>query len=328
MLDTLVVTLSAISTLFIYMAIGFVLTRLGILPRETSKVLSKLVVWVFYPALGFITMAKNCTVETLEKNATNIIFSTIALGVAIVIALLIAPFFARKDSYEIGIYKYSLTFANNGYMGDPLVQAIYGDLALSYYKFLTLPLNIAIYTWGVSNLIPKDKSGKNNLIRIINPSTVAIILGIVFGISGLGKMLPEFATNVLDSLKACMGPSAMLLAGCTVAGYKIPNMLKNKKAYIATGLRLILLPTLILSLIYFIKEGANLAFGLRIDNSFLLLLFFAFATPLGLNTVVYPESFGGDPEPGAGMTLISHTLCVITIPILFSIMTLILGQYT
>ena len=47
---------------------------------------------------------------------------------------------------------------------------------------------------------------------------------------------------------------------------------------------------------------------------------------LGLNTVVFPEAYGGNPETGASMALISHTLCVITIPIMYSVMTLIFGQ--
>ena len=46
---------------------------------------------------------------------------------------------------------------------------------------------------------------------------------------------------------------------------------------------------------------------------------FAFGTPLGLNTVVFPAAYGGDTSTGASMAMISHTLCVITIPIMYAI---------
>ena len=58
----------------------------------------------------------------------------------------------------------------------------------------------------------------------------------------------------------------------------------------------------------------------------LFLAFVATATPLGLNTVVFPEAYGGNPKTGASMAMISHTLCVITIPLLYSLMVLIFGE--
>jgi predicted permease len=39
--------------------------------------------------------------------------------------------------------------------------------------------------------------------------------------------------------------------------------------------------------------------------------------PLGLNTIVIPAAYGKDTTAAAGMALISHTLAVISIPILF-----------
>ena len=125
-----------------------------------------------------------------------------------------------------------------------------------------------------------------------------------------------------------MGPVAMLLAGFTVARFDIKKMLKNKKVYAASLLRLTVIPTVIITALFGAKTLLGLLLGTPIDNSVLFLAFFALAAPLGLNTVVFPESFGGDPEPGAGMTLISHTLCILTIPILLAAMVAIFGPFS
>ena len=163
------------------------------------------------------------------------------------------------------------------------------------------------------------------LKKLVNPPTISMLLGIFAGLTGLGSYLPDFLTQTLESLKSCMGPTAMLLAGFTVANYSILKMLKNKKIYAATAMRLVIMPTIIITLLYFIKEGMNSAFSLGIRSDFLFLAFFAVSTPLGLNTVVFPESYGADPEPGAGMTLISHTLCILTIPFMYMLLTSALG---
>ena len=326
MLHTFLSTLSPMATLFLSMSVGYILKRFNILPNESGKVISKLIMWALYPALCFVTMAKYCTPSTLAKHGSNIIFSSIGILIALSLSASLVNVFAKRGTYERGVYRYALTFSNCGYMGDPLVLALFGDLMLSYYKIYCLPINIIIYTWGFCQLVPStDKSFNGIVKKFFNPPTTAMLLGTVVGLSGLGEYLPAFMTGTLESLKACMGPMAMILAGFTVANYNILSMLKNKKTYLATALRLLVLPTVIICILYFSKELYCLVTGIQLDNLFLYLAFFATATPLGLNTVVIPESYGQDPEPGAGMTLISHTLCIITIPLMFSFLTMIFG---
>jgi predicted permease len=60
----------------------------------------------------------------------------------------------------------------------------------------------------------------------------------------------------------------------------------------------------------------------------LFLTFFFCATPLGLNTIVFPEAYGGDPETGASMALISHLLCLVSIPLFFALMVTLFGRPT
>lgn len=50
----------------------------------------------------------------------------------------------------------------------------------------------------------------------------------------------------------------------------------------------------------------------------------AFATPLGLNTVVFPAAYGADTSIGAGMALISHVLSVITFPLMYMLFTAVI----
>ena len=155
-----------------------------------------------------------------------------------------------------------------------------------------------------------------------------MFIGIAVGLSGLSSYIPTPVNSALDSLKSCMGPVAMLLAGFTIASYSFIGMLKKGKVYIATALRLIVIPSIIIFALFGIKELANLLFDLSINNSVLFLTFFATAAPLGLNTVVFPKAYGGDPETGASMAMISHTLCVISIPLMYALMILIFGTPT
>ena len=324
-METFLATLTPMLTLFTCIAIGFILSKTKILPDTASKTMAKLETWVFLPCISFMSMLRYCTPKSISTHGTNIILSSIILAIAMLTAITLAKIFVKEDGMERGVYKYGLTIANISYVGDPIILALFGEQALAYYKLFCLPLLIVVYTWGISILTPKVKGRKLNFKSLLNAPTIALLVGVVMGLLGIEKYLPSFLISSLDALKSCMAPVAMLLAGVTIAKYNFVNMLKNKKVYIATALRLIILPSLLISILYAVITLANLAFNLSIGYDILFLCFFAYAAPLGLNTIVFPEAFGGSPETGASMAMISHTLCVISIPILYAIMVAIFG---
>ena len=78
MLETFYAALTPILTLFICIAAGFTVRKANIVDRSAGKTLSKLVLWIFCPALNFSVMAKNCTTQTLSTHAVNIILGCCA----------------------------------------------------------------------------------------------------------------------------------------------------------------------------------------------------------------------------------------------------------
>lgn len=336
MTETFLATLTPMLTLFFCIAVGFVMGKSKILPNNAGKVMAKLETWVFCPALSFSTMSQFCTVSSLGTHGTNVILSCFAVTLALGIAIPLSRVFVKTKCPERGVYAYALAFANSGYIGDPVVQALFGDEMLSYYKLYCLPITILIYTWGISVLVPSGEKKENPIKKIMNAPTVAMLIGIVFGLTGLGSFIHdptlsstyglEFIKKALDALKSCMGPVAMLLAGFTISNYSFVEMLKKKKVYIATALRLFIIPAITVAFLFGIKELANLAFGLSISNTVLFLAYFSVGAPLGLNTVVFPEAYGGSPETGASMAMISHTLCVVSIPLMYALMFTLFGS--
>ena len=117
----------------------------------------------------------------------------------------------------------------------------------------------------------------------------------------------------------------MLVAGFTIANYPIKEILTKRKVYLATLLRLTLIPAILIGIVFLVKTALSSILGIFINNNPLYLLFFASASAIGLNTVVFPEAYGGDPKTGAAMAMISHTMCVVTIPLMYSLLTLVFG---
>ena len=330
MIDTFLYTLTPMLYLFVCIAIGFSLRKFGVVPENSGSVLAKLENWVFCPALSFMTAASHFKTENLKEHGINILLSCIIAAIALSIAILLSRVFVRKECYERGVYAYALMFGNFGFVGDPLVIEMFGDEFFSYYKLFSLPLFVLCYVWGISVLVPRKQGSKgfNEIIkRVLTPPTVALFLGIIVGLPDGLKVFPSFLLTSLDALKSCMAPCAMILAGITIAGFSIPNMLTNKKVYAATLMRLTVLPSVIIAILFLIIISLERFLGLKIGYNALIFAFFAYATPLGMNTIVFPQAYGGDPKTGASMAMISHTLCVISIPLMFSLFKLVFSAY-
>lgn len=314
--------------LFLCIAIGFGLRKGGAIPENSGSVLAKLENWVFCPALSFMTAATYFRTDNIATHGINILLSCILACFALGIATVLSKVFVRKACYDRGVYAYALMFGNFGFVGDPLVIELFGNEFFAYYKLFTLPLSVLCYVWGISVLVPKEycPSGIKGITkRVFTPPTVALFVGIIFGLTNGLSFMPEFIVTSLDALKSCMGPVAMILAGITIAGFDLKEMLTNKKVYLATAMRLTVLPAALLSILFLIITVFEAVFKIQVGYTPLILAFFAYASPLGMNTIVFPQAYGGDPKTGAAMAMISHTLCVISIPIMYTLLTLILG---
>ena len=206
------------------------------------------------------------------------------------------------------IYTYSFAVANFSFMGNAVVLGIFGEDVLFDYMIFTLPLCLYVYSFGTASLIPKSKENSKFSFKVfLNPICMSMLFGAVAGVTGLP--LPKFLVTAISSAGACMSPLAMILTGFVVANFSIKTLAKVKRIYLASVLRLVVLPfvfVLVLKL-------------LNTDSTIIMLTLCATAMPLGLNTVVFPAAYGGDTTPGSSMALISHLMSIITIPIMFTL---------
>lgn len=162
------------------------------------------------------------------------------------------------------------------------------------------------YSFGVAWLIPNGNN-KISIKSFINPICISLIIGAVLGL--IGVKLPSFLTTTIDSASACMGPIAMILTGFVVAGFDIKGLLTDKRIYLMSAIRLVIIPLAVCGVLKLLK----------VDQSILVSALCAVAMPLGLNTIVIPAAYGGNTKIGASCALISSVFAVLTIPLMFAI---------
>ena len=295
--------------LFSLIVIGYILAKLKVIPENSASVLAKLENTIFIPGLVLGTFIKNFTVERISTAWILFVGSFAICVIVIPLAILVSKLCA-KDKYTQNIYTYGLAFSNFGFMGNAVVSALFPDIFLEYLIF-TLPLWILIYLWGVPSLLISDGSKRSlgqKMKSFVNPMFIAMIIGMIIGISGL--KLPGWTTSVISTAGDCMSPIAMLLTGITVAGISLKKVFTNVGVWVVSVVRLIIFPLIFIGLFYVLPLPNSL-------DTFVICAVCSLAMPLGLNTIVIPSAYGRDTTVASGMALISHLLSCLTIPLIF-----------
>lgn len=279
---------------------GFVLCKTKLLNPEHSKPLSVLLVYVFFPCMSFNTFSSQFTVAYLQDRGALILVSVGLLPVMVILAKIITKFLGG-DPYEKNVNEYSMSTANIGYMGYPLVEAVFGMEHLLDCMMFGLPLSIYIGTVGY-NMLTAGKGQKSIWQKIFTPSLIGILLGCAVGISGI--KLPQTVFDIAKMSSNCVAPVSMLLTGMAISQFSIKELLSNWKVYIICAVRLLVAPVLAWALV----KLCGLSFAL-VPAAVL------YAMPCGMNTIVYPKLVEKDCRLGAATVLVSTVLSLITIPL-------------
>lgn len=306
-MDIFISTLNQLAFLFGFIAIGYILMKIRVLPENSAMVLSRLENTVFIPALVMGTFIKNFTAERISSAGKLLMVSFIIALIAIPIAILVSRA-VTKDRYIRNIYTYDLSFSNFGFMGNAVVSSLFPDIFFEYLIF-TLPLWILIYLWGVPSLLIADagkkQTFKEGLKSFINPMFIAMLIGMTAGLVKLP--LPGWILSLITVSGDCMSPVAMILTGIVVSSISLKKTFANIRIYIISIVRLIVIPALFIIAASFFE----------MPDTYYICALCSLAMPLGLNTIVIPGALGKDSTEAAGMTVISHLMSCITIPLLF-----------
>lgn len=286
--------------LVVFCLTGFALCKAKLVKPEHSKPLSVLLVYVFFPCMSFNTFSAQFNVAYLQQRGTLILVSVGMLAVMVVGSKIVTKLLGG-DPYTQNVNEYSMSTANVGYMGYPLVGAVFGEQVLLDCMMFGLPMSIYIGTIGY-NMLTIGKGQKSIWQKIFTPSLIGILIGCAVGISGI--TLPQTVFDIAKMSSNCVAPISMLLTGMAISEFSIKELLSDWKVYVVCAVRLIAAPVLAWGLVKLFGLGFALIPAAAL-----------YAMPCGMNNIVYPKLVGKDCRHGAAIVLASTALSVITIPL-------------
>ena len=240
--------LTIIATLFLLMACGFFARKKGIIDDVASKRLSTLIIKIGQPMMIISALTE------AEFSYENLGDGFLYIGIGIIFHAVmggLAFFLCKgfKDLDERKITEFSLMFVNGGFIGFPILEALFGAKGLFLAAFFNISFHLFIWSWGVAILARKRSDIKLTVRKIfINLGSIPCLIGVLIYMLVIpfpGFVLPAFLSKFFLYLSNLCTPISVLITGALLATRTPKQIFGSGKIYYFSLMKLIVLPLIV-----------------------------------------------------------------------------------
>jgi len=300
----LTLILNQVLILFIIMLTGFAAGKAGIIDSTGSKKLGEVMLFVTSPMMVF----KSFFISFSTERLINILWIMGMASFMFLLSILLSKLiYGRFPEDKAHILRFCAIFSNCGYMGLPVMHALYGDDGVFYGSFYIVCFHIVLWTYGY--VMFGGQGTKRQIIRKVftNPSIVAVYVGMVVFLFGIP--IPEPIESAVAAVGNMTMPISMLIIGAVISSAKLRDIVSDWRVYLSASVRLVLMPLLALALTR-IPGIPDLPAAVLVT---------ALAMPAAANTTVFAEIFNKDAVFASKCVSVSTLLSIATIPLVVSL---------
>ncbi len=283
--------LNITAPVFLLAIVGIIWVKVGF--EYQVQFVTRLAMTLSVPCLIFVALME----AEIEPTAlANLSLAALAAYVIVTAILFVVVKVGRLD---VRTFLAPLIFGNTGNLGLPLAFFAFGDVGLSYAVVIFAVMAIMSFTFGIWLVAGAGSGGK----VLKEPLVGATILGALF--LWQGWETPEFLTNALRLIGQMAIPLMLITLGVAIARLEIKGMVQ------AVVLSLVKVAVCVAA-----AWLAGVWFDLEPIATAILIL--QVATPVAVTSYLLAEKYGTDPQPVAGLVVVSTLLSVLALPLILS----------
>ncbi len=292
--------------LFSVGATGYAAKKFHLMDEGFDKQLSKLILNTSLPAMILASVLTADTLPSAELIMETMALSCLSFAIMAVIGLAMTALLRVPDGRK-GVFRFMFVFGNVGFIGFPVITAIFGSQALIFGAICNLPFNFLVFTLGVWFLASDNEYGvkvRMNAKVFLSPSIISCTAAIVLALLGVHGV--PVLGEALDTLGSFTTPAAMLIIGSSLANVPVRHLLGGPRLWAMTAFRLLITPAAIW-----------LVFRTFVSDLLLLgVLVVIAAMPVATNGTMLCYQYGGDGKTMAQGTFLTTVFALVTIPLL------------
>ncbi len=292
--------------LFIVLIIGYVANKAGFLDSVSNKKISALIMNIAIPCKVLSSL------NQAECTGKDLVTMTVVTALTFLLLILFAkvvPVCLGTKGEKAPILEFMTVFSNNGFMGYPVIEAVFGAGALIYAGVYSIFTVVLFFSYGVY-LFQKSKAGSNGIVwrKMISPSSVGGTLALILAFFEF--RFPEVPYEVLSMIGGVTTPLSMLIIGSSLAAIPLKEVFKGWRVYAFSVIRLMVVPAIV-----------YLVFFKFISNPMILgVIVLTAAMPSASTAVMFAEQYDNNAPYAAQHVFITTLFAVLTIPLVGQIL--------
>ena len=296
--------------LLFILLIGFVAAKKKVLNDKTNAMLSTLICTLTNPAQVIASALSQD--HPLENGEVLLLTSISALIFAFLIgfSFLVPKLLFVKDRDEARVWRYLMIFSNVGYMGYPVIEALFGQEYSFYVTVFILVFQLVCWSYGVALMSGKKlRIDKSVLLRPLILSAFiafALYFADVRPLWAAAPQVMQIVYGTFNTLGKLTSALAMLIIGVSLAGLTAKETFGGWRVYAMCLLKLIILPLFTyLVLRCFLTDESLLGFCVVIV-----------AMPAATSAAITSYQYGGNIKLASSGIFVSTLLSMATVPLL------------
>lgn len=290
-----ILTLQA--TIFLLVAVGFGVKRLGLIGPQGQKNMNDLVIYVILPC-NILHAFMNSPVEGRLVYYLEVL--AVSLGIQAFCVVYGRLVFRKEPEGRNKCLRYGTICSNAGFLGNPIAEGIYGAEGLVLASIYLIPQRIMMWTSGLA-VFTGSTNRKATIQKVLtHPCIVMSELGILLMLTGW--KLPKGITGAVDAIGSCNTAMSMMVVGMILADIDLKEFWDVTVAKF-TFHRLIVIPAVVYLVCRCLPLDRN-AFGICVLLA---------AMPAGATTSILAEKYGVDAPFATKMVIFSTLLSLPTI---------------
>jgi len=299
----------SVFSLFIIILVGVYGSKKKIITPEINKGLTDILIKI---ALPFMIVSSFIFTydDTIRTNVLKTFYLSLTAYALMAVFSWLALFPVKNDKKII--LHFANVFVNTGYVGFPVLYSIYGAEGVIYGSIFNMFFVVFVWTYGLllfKGSLNKNEIKKEMLSVILNPSILAVFIGIFMMISGIRLPAPIFSS--IKSIGNITGPLSMFIIGNILSNVKIKNHFRDWTIYYGITLKLVAIPLTIYLFSLLLNDYSKAV------NSVIIMT----AMPASAMTSILAESFDKEKEFAAIIVSATTLLSLITVPALIQFTT-------
>lgn len=222
--------------MLILILVGAGCFRFHLLSKDTVSEISKLVLTVVNPIVILLAYQRELKAELVANLGWTFLLSALSYALAMAISYLAIR---DRTGRETAIERFSCIYSNCGFMGIPLVSAMFGYEGVFYLTAFITMFNLLAWTHGVMQI--SGQRSLRSMIKVLrSPAIIAIALGMVLFFAQIS--IPALLAETLGMIGELNTPLAMFVAGATIAQTNLLGVLKKPRVFYVSFLKLLVIP--------------------------------------------------------------------------------------